>query len=131
MDERIKGLADLLKNKVEKIAKEAEVEKYLGDNKVVLLVSKTEVKSKIAEPLVRSKKAPRIASEVLEKIRKAKKAFKGNLDIMNLVVLLVRVKEELKKIKFGSLDAERKKMIRVELEEVDAQIRGQMPLIGR
>jgi len=111
-DARIEGLADLIKNRVVATTEEAKMSTYINGVKIVVTVGKDGVKTRIAEPIAkRVKKPSSVTPEQRDAIKEVRKQLKGNLDIVNLLVLLVRVKEELKKIKISNLDKDKQVLV--------------------
>jgi ABC-type Na+ efflux pump permease subunit len=107
MDARVEGLAELLKQKVEKTAAEAKFKTYIDKDRVIISVSEGGIKSAISEFKKRpKKKVSAVTEQQKEQIKKVRKNLKGNLDLMNLVILLVRVKEEMKRIDLKALSQE-------------------------
>ena len=111
MDARVEALADTLKNVVEKTAGEAAVKTYLDGNKVVLIVGIDGVRVRVVEPTVKKESKKKISPEVAEKLKAVKKALKSKLDVMNVVVLLVRINEELKKVDLSKLSEEEYRLV--------------------
>jgi hypothetical protein len=123
MDERVTALSDTLRNSAEKIMNKAEVKEYLGSNKIILIADVSCVKSKVVEPVTRTKKPTQMTKEETQSVKDVKKQLKGNLDVMNLVTLIVRVREELRRIKVKDLDPEKLAALKSVVREVDLEIR--------
>jgi len=117
-DARIEGLADLFKNKILKTADEAKMVQYINGVKIVLTVGKDGVKIRIAEPIAKIKKPSKVTPEQRDAIKEVKKIMKGSLDVANLMVLLIRVKEELRKIKVKDLDKDKRVLVEKAADEV-------------
>ena len=112
MSEKLEGLARLLKTKVEKVSDEAKYKSYIGDDKVFLNVTKKGIKAVVSLKSKRPKrKVSPLTEEEKKQIREVKKALKDNLNLMNLVILLIRVKEEASKVNFKSLPQDKKDIV--------------------
>jgi len=112
MNAKLEGLARLLKTKVEKVSDEAKYKSYVGDDKILLNVTKKGVKVSISEKAKRPKRrVSPLTEEEKKNIREVKKALKGSLDLMNLVILLIRVKEEANKLNFKALPQDKKDIV--------------------
>lgn len=113
MTTRTEGLADTLKNEVEKILKQQGVKECFDGNKIVIVAKAEGVSVKIAAPaLKKPRSAPKLTKLESAKIKEVKMTLKEHLDVAYLVVLLMRVKQELKKVILSSLDANKKQMIK-------------------
>ena len=123
MDVRIEALADILKKHVLDVLNQAKAGEYLDGVKIVLIADKDGAKSKIAMPMTeRVKKPSRISPELSEKIQKVKKTLKGNLDALNVMILLARLREELHKLKLSSLEATKQAVVRIELDNLKTEL---------
>jgi len=113
MDARLEGLATLLKQRTEKVVDEAKYKSYIDGDKVVLKVTKKGVDvSVVILKDAPKRKASTLTDEQKAQINEAKKLFKNNLDLLNLTVLLIRVKEEVRKINFKKVPADKLEMVK-------------------
>jgi len=113
MTTRTEGLADTLKNEVEKILAQKGVKECFDGNRIVLVVKVDGVSVKIAAPALKKPSSrPRLTKLESAKIKEVKTTLKEHLDIAYLIVLLMRVKQELKKVVLSGLDANKKQMIK-------------------
>ena len=111
MNVKTEGLADTLKLEVEKVLRKDGVRECLDHNKIMIMVTEEVVKTKIVEPVVRTKKPPRLEPELQEKIKSARKILKGKADSLYLFTLLVSLQGELKKVNISKLDIESRQVI--------------------
>jgi len=122
MDVRIEGLADTIKNTLSKLVEDAKIKSYLDGNKVVSTVGIDGVKVRIAEPHEPRKPRQKLPNVEVQKMKEVKKAFRDDLNISNLLVLLIRVKEELNRMNIKKVPMEKLALITRTVSEVSKEL---------
>jgi len=113
MDARLEGLATLLKQKTEKTAEEAKYKSFIDGDKVMLRVTKKGVVASVVEQKTQKKrKVSTLTDAEKAQMKEAKKLLEGNANLLNLAYLLIRVKEEIRKINFKSISSDKLDMVR-------------------
>ena len=106
MDVTVQALADTLKSKVEEIMTKEDVQACIDGNKIILVVGKGEVKTKVVVPVPRQKHPSKLEPELVEKIKRVRSVLKGKRDSIYLFTLLMSLHSELGKVKVEKLDDE-------------------------
>jgi len=105
------ALADVLKRKVEEVVDKADVKAVFDGNKIILMVDKDGVKTKIVIPTTKKSRLSRLEPELVEKIRRVKEVLKGKRDSIYLFTLLMSLHNELLKMKIEKVDEESRKVL--------------------
>ena len=122
MDVRVEGLADTIKNMLQKLSEDAKIKSYLDGNKVVSVVGIDGVKVRIAEPAKPRKQRQKLSEVEVSKVKEVKKVFKDNLNISNLLVLLIRVREELNRMNVKKIPKEKLELVSRTVAEVSKEL---------
>ena len=122
MDARVEGLADTIKNTLQKLSEDAKIKSYLDGNKVVSVVGIDGVRVRIAEPAKPRKQRQKLSEVEVTKMKEVKKAFKDDLNISNLLVLLIRIKEELNRVNIKKVPKEKMEIVTRTFAEVSKEL---------
>jgi hypothetical protein len=126
MRTKLEGLVELITQAVTAIVSGKDAKECLGERRVVIIVDKAEVKTKIVVPIVREKKPSRLAPEFIQRIQEAKKTLKGKRDAMYLFTLLMSLSSELKKMKMSTFDTQSLSIIAPAMNAVEQELIKQM-----
>ena len=111
MSIQLDALVEVIKNVVTAAVSGVDAKQRIGDNKVVILIDKEQVKTKIVVPAIREKKPSRLAPEFIRRIQEVKKTLKGKRDSIYLFTLLMSLHSELQKMKMDKLDIQSRDII--------------------
>jgi hypothetical protein len=115
LEEFVKGL----KSKIEVFISPADVKTSIDGNRVMIMIDKEEVKTRIIIPVAKVKRPSRLEPEEVIKLREFKRILKGKRDSIYLVTLLMSLHSELKKMNFSKLDNQSKDIIVPALNTVE------------
>jgi len=111
MSVTVEALADTLKKEVESWMGRHQLEAVFDGNKIILMVDKDGVKTKIVIPVVSKKRPSRLEPELVEKIRRVREILKGKRDSIYLFTLLMSLHSELSKVDVVKLDEESREIL--------------------
>ena len=127
MDVRVEGLADALKRSVENICKGASVKGYMGEDKIVLVVSANDVKARIAaKQEVKKRKPSPLTEEERGKVKEIRRVLKGSMDAMYVVTLILRVREEFRKLSLKALEPMKLQVVKRAVQELEKEFKGKL-----
>ena len=122
MDERVQELADTIKNALQKLCQDAEIKSYMNGYKIVSVIGTDDVRTRIAEPHKPRQHRKTLSETEVKKMKEIKKNFKDNLDLSNLLILLIRVREELNKVNMKKVPKEKLEIVMRTVSEVSKEL---------